>query len=60
MPNFAYSAALKNSGIVWTDDKLKEWVLSPQKMVPGTKMLLIHPLNAEQADDVVAYLNTKK
>ena len=43
---FAYSAALKNSGIVWTDDKLKAWVLSPQKMVPGTKMILIHPLDA--------------
>ena len=59
-PNFAYSASFKNSGIVWTDDKLKEWVLAPQKMVPGTKMLLIHPLNAQQADDVVAYLSTKK
>jgi len=59
-PNFAYSAPFKSSGIVWTDDKLKAWVLSPQKMVPGTKMLLIHPLDDEQADDVVAYLNTKK
>jgi cytochrome c len=59
-PNFTYSAELKNSGIVWTDDKLKEWVLNPQKTVPGTKMLLIHPLDAQQADDVVAYLNTKK
>jgi cytochrome c2 len=29
-------------------------------MVPGTKMLLIHPLDAQQADDVIAYLNTKK
>ena len=59
-PNFAYSGPFKNSGIVWTEDKLKQWVLAPQKMVPGTKMLLIHPLNAQQADDVVAYLNTKK
>ena len=37
---FAYSAALKNSGIVWTDDNLKEWIAGPQKMVPGTMMTL--------------------
>ena len=60
LPNFAYSVPFKASGIVWTDDKLKQWVLGPQKMVPGTKMLLIHPLDAQQADDVIAYLNTKK
>ena len=60
LPNFAYSAALKNSGIVWTDDKLKQWILNPQKTVPGSKMILIQPLDSQQADDVVAYLNTKK
>jgi cytochrome c len=59
-PGFAYSVPFKSSRIVWTDDKLKEWVLAPQKMVPGTKMLLIHPLDAQQADDVIAYLDTKK
>ena len=59
-PGFAYSAPFKASEIVWTDVELKKWILNPQKEVPGTKMLLIHPLNAEQADDVIVFLNTKK
>jgi len=59
-PNFGYSAALKNSAIVWSDDKLKAWVQNPQKVVPGAKMILIHVPSAEQADDVVAFLETKK
>jgi cytochrome c len=58
--NFGYSAALKNAGIVWSDDKLRAWVQNPQKMVPGAKMILIHAPSAEQADDVVAFLETKK
>jgi cytochrome c len=59
-PKFGYSPALKASAIVWSDDKLKAWVQNPQKIVPGAKMMLIHAPNAEQADDIVAYLNTKK
>jgi len=59
-PNFAYSPALKNSGIVWTNDKLTAWVQNPQKLVPGAKMILIRTPNAEQAKDVVAFIDTKK
>jgi len=58
--NFGYSAALKNAAIVWTDDKLKAWTQNPQKMAPGAKMILIHTPSAEQAEDVVAFLDTKK
>ena len=58
--NFKYSPALKNSAIVWSDDKLTVWVQTPQKVVPGTKMILIHTPNATQAADVVAYVDSKK
>lgn len=58
--NFGYSPAIKNSGVVWSDDKLKAWVQNPQKVIPGAKMVLIHAPSAEQADDVVAYVDTKK
>jgi len=58
--NFGYSAAIKKSGIVWTDDKLTAWVQNPQKIVPGSKMILIHTPSAAQADDVVAYVDSKK
>jgi cytochrome c len=59
-PSFGYSAAIKKSAIVWTDDKLTAWVQNPQKMVPGAKMILIHTPSAAQAEDVVAYVDSKK
>ncbi|MDE2135689.1 MAG: c-type cytochrome [Alphaproteobacteria bacterium] len=57
---YAYSAALKNSGIVWTEDKLKEWSANPKTLVPGTKMMMFGAVQGADADDLVAYLNTKK
>lgn len=56
---FNYSAALKNSGITWTEDNLEKWIMGPAKMVPGTRMMFAG-LNHDQADDVAAYLETLK
>jgi cytochrome c len=60
LPSFMYSGALKNSGITWTNDKLKAWISGPMKLVPGTKMAFGGISNPSQVDDVVAYLNTLK
>jgi len=55
-----WSGALKNSGITWTNDKLKAWVTAPARLVPGTKMAFGGISNPKQVDDVVAYLGTLK
>jgi cytochrome c len=60
LPTFMYSGALKGSGITWTNDKLKVWVMGPQRLVPGTKMAFGGLSSASQADDVIAYLDTLK
>ena len=60
LPNFAYSPALKKSGIVWTDNKLRAWVSGPSRMVPGTRMTFAGLLDKRQIDDLIAYLHTRK
>lgn len=35
VPDFAYSEALKNSGITWNAASLDEFLTSPQDIVPG-------------------------
>lgn len=57
---FNYSGPMKASGIVWTDDKLSQWIAGPAKMVPGTKMAFGGISSKGQIADVVAYLNTLK
>lgn len=54
-PGYAYSPAIKASGIVWTADKLDLWLQGPQKLVKGTKMYFTLPAPGDRAA-VIAYL----
>ncbi|WP_432767369.1 c-type cytochrome [Roseateles cavernae] len=37
-PDYSYSAAMKNSGIVWSATTLAAFIRDPERSVPGTKM----------------------
>lgn len=56
--NFSYSGANKKSGIVWTQQKLFDYLKAPQAMVPGTKMTFAGLPKAQDRADVIAYLVT--
>jgi cytochrome c len=58
IPNFSYSAANKKSGIVWTEQKIYDYLKNPQMMVPGTKMTFPGLPRPQDRADVVAYLKT--
>jgi cytochrome c len=58
--NFAYSVAMKNSGIVWSTDKLDPYIEHPSAVVPGNHMAFAGISDAGQRADVVAYLATLK
>nr|WP_087575063.1 c-type cytochrome [Sphingomonas sp. CDS-1] len=58
-PKYAYSGALKNTTIVWTVDKLDQWLAGPAKMVPGTKMFQSVPSPANRKA-IIDYLATLK
>ena len=58
-PGFAYSAALKASNITWTPQQLDAFIKAPGKTVPGTKMLLGAPDDAQRAA-VIQYLTSVK
>lgn len=58
-PGFAYSTALKGSGITWTPEELDAFIKAPGKKVPGAKMLLGAP-DAEQRAAVIQYLSSVK
>ena len=57
---FSYSPAMKNSGIVWTADKLTAYVAHPAQLVPGNRMAFAGVIDPGQQADVVAYLTTLK
>lgn len=56
LPDYNYSMALKNSGIVWDEKTLDRWLQGPAKMVPGTKMVFAGLSDPQERADVIAYL----
>ncbi len=55
-PNFNYSSANKNSGIVWGEATFKEYIKDPRAKIPGTKMIFAGIKNEQEINDLWAYL----
>lgn len=58
VPGFAYSPALRKSGITWDAATLERWLADPEALVPGQRMGY-RLGDAEQRADVIAYLATR-
>jgi cytochrome c len=58
--DFRYSSAMRGSGIVWTEQDLKEYIGDPQAKVKGNRMALKSTFEPAEIDDIVAYLKTLK
>ena len=54
-----YSAALKKSGLTWTETTVAAFLAGPTKVVPGTRMVVALP-DAAQRQAIVKYLATRK
>lgn len=56
VPDYPYSEANKNSGIVWNEANFKQYIKDPKAMVPGTKMFFAGISNPKDIDDLWAYV----
>lgn len=57
-PDYSYSKALKQSGVVWNEDTLDKWLTNPQGFIPGVKMFY-HLAKPQDRADVIEYLKEK-
>lgn len=57
--DYAYSPALKNSGLTWDEASLNRWLINPSAMVPGTKMFFKID-DPQSRADIIAYLKQQK
>jgi cytochrome c len=56
VPDYNYSDANKNSGIVWDDATFKEYIKDPRAKIAGTKMTFPGIKNEQEINDLWAYL----
>ena len=57
-PGVKYSDAMKNSGVVWSEGKLKAFLAKPKSVVKGTTMNFSGVKNKKDLDNLIAYLKT--
>ncbi len=60
VPGFSYSQAMKNSNILWDEKSLDEFIMAPQKALPGNTMPFPGISDQEERNDLTAYLETLK
>ena len=57
VPNFDYSDANKNSGIVWNEETFEDYIRNPAAKIPDTKMTFAGVKNEQQVKALWAYIN---
>ncbi len=58
--DFAYSDAVANAEIVWTEENLDAFIENPQTFLRGNRMAFAGERNAENRAAIIVYLKTLK
>lgn len=53
---FRYSDAMREAGIVWSEETLDGYLENPRSYMPGTRMTFAGLRNDQDRHDVIAYL----
>ena len=59
-PGFAYSPAMKGSGVTWTPDQLKRFLASPAQSMRGNRMPYAGLRDPKKLDALVDWLGKQK
>jgi cytochrome c len=54
--DYRYSKAFQEADFVWTEEIMREYLVSPKQYVPGTKMSFAGLRKPEDIENVIAYL----
>jgi cytochrome c len=50
--------AMKNAAIVWRENTLTQFIMDPQRVVPGTSMTFSVSANSQQMRALIDYMRT--
>jgi cytochrome c len=57
LDGFTYSEAMKNSGITWDDDTIRQYLNDPKNFIPGNKIAFPGIKDEIELSNLLAYLH---
>ena len=57
---FFYSKAMRESGVVWTEENLNQYMQDPKKMIPGIRMEFLSLEDEQDRQDIIAYIFSRQ
>lgn len=57
--SFAYSKAMKDSGVIWTEETMDAYLTKPREFMPGNRMTFVGLKKKEDRDAVQAYIKSQ-
>lgn len=60
LPGFAYSPAMRNSGVTWTPDQLKRFLANPAQTMRGNRMPYAGLRDPKKLDALVSWMEKQK
>jgi cytochrome c len=60
LEGFRYSNPMKRANLIWDEDNLRAYILDPQAKVKGNRMPYGGLADANDVDDIIAYLKLLK
>ena len=55
-PKFKYTKAMKNFGLTWDEETLREYLKKPRAFLKGTRMSFAGIKKKKDMDNLIAYL----
>ena len=55
-PGYRYTQANMDKGIIWSEETLERYLISPRTFIPGTKMVFLGIKKKKDRTDLIAYL----
>ncbi len=53
---FAYSSAMRDSGVIWTPETLDAFLQAPAKFMPGNRMAFFGEVDAARRASIIEYM----
>lgn len=60
LPRFAYSKAMLNANLVWSEANLRKWIADNEALVPGTRMRHVSITDVTEQDFLIEFLKSLK